>query len=122
MATLRPAARDVPDADPRAPLSNRRRLAIHDPKVPREQIYEDLGKDCMDKIEIEDDVYIACTGAHALAIITEWDSFKELDYQRIYDTMQKPAFVFDGRNIVDTEALKKIGFQVWAVGKSGVPA
>ena len=47
------------------------RLAIHDPKVEREQIYEDLGKDAMEKIEIEDDPYIACAGAHALAIITE---------------------------------------------------
>jgi len=102
-------------------LAERAKLAIHDPKVEREQIYEDLGKDSMDKIEIEDDPYIACAGAHALAIITEWDAFKHLDYQRIYETMEKPAFVFDGRNIVDLESLKKIGFQVWGVGKSLYP-
>ena len=48
-----------------------RRLAIHDPKVEREQIYEDLGKEAMEKIEIEADPYIACAGAHALAILTE---------------------------------------------------
>jgi len=111
--------RETPAIDVCAALiAERAKLAIHDPKVEREQIYEDLGKDSMDKIEIEDDPYIACTGAHAIAILTEWDAFKDLDYQRIYDTMEKPAFVFDGRNIVDLEQLKKIGFQVWAVGKS----
>jgi UDPglucose 6-dehydrogenase len=102
-------------------LAERAKLAIHDPKVEREQIYEDLGKDSMDKIEIEDDPYIACAGAHALAILTEWDAFKHLDYQRIYETMEKPAFVFDGRNIVDLDMLQKIGFQVWGVGKSLSP-
>ena len=54
----------------------------------------------------------------AIAILTEWDSFKTLDYQKIYDSMQKPAFIFDGRNIVDIPALQKIGFHCWAVGKS----
>ena len=44
--------------------------------------------------------------------------FKDLDYQRIYDQMQKPAFVFDGRNILDHEKLRKIGFQVYAIGQA----
>merc|ERR1712070_1122904 len=93
-------------------------LSIHDPKVSREQIYSDLGKDTIDKIEIEDDPYVSCSGAHAIAILTEWDSFKTLDYQRIYDSMQKPAFIFDGRNILDIAKLQAIGFNVWAVGKA----
>merc|ERR1712146_762779 len=93
-------------------------LAIHDPKVSREQIYADLGKETIDKIEIEDDPYVACSGAHAIAILTEWDAFKTLDYQRVYDSMQKPAFIFDGRNILDIGMLQKIGFNCWAVGKS----
>ena len=50
--------------------------------------------------------------------MTEWDMFKDLDYQRIYDQMQKPAFVFDGRNILDHEKLRKIGFQVYAIGQA----
>ncbi len=99
-------------------LAERANLAIFDPKVSREQIYADLGKETMDKIEIDNDPYVTCAGAHAIAILTEWDVFKTLDYQRIFDSMQKPAFIFDGRNIVDTDALQKIGFQVWAVGKS----
>merc|ERR1719262_1625821 len=94
------------------------KLAIHDPKVEREQIYSDLGAEVAKAIEIDDDPYISCTGAHAIAILTEWDSFKTLDYQRIYDTMQKPAFIFDGRDIVDPEKMRAIGFQVWSVGKA----
>jgi len=86
--------------------------------VSREQIYLDLGKEAMDKIQIEDDPYIACSGAHAIAILTEWDMFKTLDFAKIYESMQKPAFMFDGRNIIDLEALEKIGFNVWGVGKA----
>merc|ERR1719161_2172778 len=93
------------------------KLAIHDPKVEREQIYQDLGTETSKLIEIDDDPYISCTGAHAIAILTEWDAFKTLDYQRIYDTMQKPAFIYDGRNILDHAALTEIGFQVYAIGK-----
>ena len=84
----------------------------------REQIYSDLGKESMDKIEIEEDPYIACAGAHAIAVLTEWDAFKKLDYKRIYDSMQKPAFLFDGRSIVNEAEVKAIGFQVWSVGKA----
>ena len=42
----------------------------------------------MEKIQIEDDAYLACSGAHAVAILTEWDAFRSLDYQRLYDSMQ----------------------------------
>ena len=72
----------------------------------------------MDTVEIDNDAYIACAGAHAIAILTEWDEFKTLDYQRIYDSMQKPAFIFDGRSLVDIPALEKIGFDCWAVGRA----
>merc|ERR1712159_189345 len=104
-------------------LAEKASISIHDPKVSREQIYSDLGKDSMEKIEIDDDPYVACAGAHAIAILTEWDAFKKLDYQKIFDSMQKPAFIFDGRNIVDIPALQKIGFQCWSVGRAlgGVP-
>jgi len=98
-------------------LAEKAKLAIYDPKVSREQIYSDLGTD-PGTIEIDDDPYVTCAGAHAIAILTEWDSFKTLDYQRIFDSMQKPAFIFDGRNIIDVPALQKIGFQCWAVGKA----
>jgi UDPglucose 6-dehydrogenase len=63
------------------------------------------------------DPYEACKDAHAVAVLTEWDEFKTYDWQKIYDNMLKPAWVFDGRNIVDTEKLKAIGFRVYSIGK-----
>ena len=59
----------------------------------------------------------AAAGAHAIAILTEWDEFKTLDYERIYETMTKPAFIFDGRNVLDHAKLRDIGFIVYAIGK-----
>ena len=59
----------------------------------------------------------ACDDAHALAVLTEWDEFKTLDFERIYAKMMKPAFVFDGRNILDHARLREIGFIVYALGK-----
>ena len=63
------------------------------------------------------DPYEAAKGAHAILLMTEWDMFRELDYERVYDEMEKPAFVFDGRNILDHEKLRAIGFEVYAIGK-----
>ena len=63
------------------------------------------------------DVYSVVKDSHAIAIMTEWDEFKTLDYERIYASMLKPAFIFDGRNILDHAALRKIGFEVHAIGK-----
>ncbi len=111
--------RETPAIDVcRSLMLEKAKLAIYDPKVSREQIYADLGKESMENIMIDEDAYIACTGAHAIAVVTEWDTFKTLDYKRIYDTMQKPAFIFDGRNILDHDMLESIGFQVYAIGKS----
>jgi UDPglucose 6-dehydrogenase len=59
----------------------------------------------------------AADGAHALAVLTEWDQFKTLDFPRIYAGMHKPAFVFDGRNILPRETMNKVGFEVFAIGK-----
>ena len=63
------------------------------------------------------DAYLACKGAHAIAILTDWDEFKTLDYEKIYAGMNKPAFLFDGRNIVDHVALRALGFIVYGLGK-----
>ncbi|XP_043919504.1 UDP-glucose 6-dehydrogenase [Protopterus annectens] len=68
------------------------------------------------------DPYEACNRAHALVICTEWDMFKDLDYERIYKTMLKPAFIFDGRRVLDNlhTKLQNIGFQVETIGKKVV--
>lgn len=59
----------------------------------------------------------ACRGAHAIAVMTEWDEFTTYDYQAIFNVMAKPAFIFDGRNILNHKALAAIGFEVYAIGK-----
>jgi UDPglucose 6-dehydrogenase len=68
-------------------------------------------------IEFEDDPYAAAAGSHAIAVLTEWDVFRTLDYRRIFEGMVKPAFLFDGRNVLDHQALYSIGFNVFPVGK-----
>ena len=59
----------------------------------------------------------AATGAHAIALLTEWDEYISLDYAKIYAVMSKPAFIFDGRNILKHDELRAIGFEVYAIGK-----
>ncbi|MBN2088671.1 nucleotide sugar dehydrogenase [candidate division KSB1 bacterium] len=69
-------------------------------------------------LEFETDPYKAAENAHAIAIITEWDLYKKLDYEKIFETMTKPAFIFDGRNILDHQKLYEIGFNVYPIGKA----
>ncbi len=69
------------------------------------------------EIELTDDPYAAAKGAHAIALCTEWRIYRDLDYRRILESMEKPAFIFDGRNILDHEALFRLGFNVFPVGK-----
>ena len=56
--------------------------------------------------------------AHAVAVITEWDEFKGYNWQEIYDKMKKPAFLFDGRNLLNHSELRKLGFKTYAIGRS----
>ncbi len=106
-------------------LSERALISIYDPKVEEVQIREDFkeyrvledGMEFDQFVTIQTDPYKAAEGAHAIAIMTEWDEFKNLDYERMFKSMQKPAFIFDGRNILDGKKLQKIGFEVYAIGK-----
>ena len=106
-------------------LNDMANVWVYDPKVPEKAMYEDLdylatrSKDENRKLlKVVNDPYEACKGAHAIAVITEWDEFKKYDWKRIYDGMMKPAFIFDGRNILDHKKLMEIGFKVKAIGKS----
>ena len=62
------------------------------------------------------DPYQAIDGAHAVLVLTEWDEFAELDYKRIYERVQKPAFIFDGRGILNHSKLRDIGFETYCIG------
>lgn len=71
-----------------------------------------------ERVTCESDVYAAATDAHALVVITEWDEFRALDFERLYKRMKKPAFAFDGRNILPRELMRSIGFEVHTIGKA----
>ena len=94
-------------------------LVVHDPRVSAEAVAlaftRDDGSESL--VSAEADPYAAMHGAHAVLVLTEWEEFTRLDYQRVYDSMQKPAFVFDGRNLLDHKALREIGFIVYGIGK-----
>lgn len=93
-------------------------VVVYDPKVPAEEICKDvLGTATNDRLVIATCPEEAAAGAHALAVVTEWDAFKTLDFEKIYAGMHKPAFVFDGRNILPAAKLRDIGFRVFAIGK-----
>jgi len=70
-----------------------------------------------DWITVEKDPYTAVANSHAILILTEWKEFTSYDYPKMYASMKKPAFIFDGRSILDHENLRKIGFEVYSIGK-----
>ena len=91
-------------------------VAICDPKA-LDNARIDL-RELGDRVEYSSDPYAAAAGAHAIALVTDWKEFKDLDFRRIFDAMQKPAFIFDGRNQLDHRKLFEMGFNVYPLGKS----
>src|SRR5690606_37861230 len=92
-------------------------IKVYDPKVSAEQIYRDLDylgtrspEENRRLVKVVNDPYEACDNSHAVAVLTEWDEFKTCDWQKIYNNMYKPAFVFDGRNILNKKELTERGF------------
>lgn len=99
------------------------KIAVYDPKVSHDQVISDLNYLESRKPEKNEkyvksfeNPYEACKDSHAIAVLTEWDEFKEYDWQKIYDNMLKPAFIFDGRNLLDKDKLTAIGFHFQAIG------
>lgn len=98
-------------------LAEHARLSVYDPKVTPEDIRRELADAADSRLTIARTAYEACEGAHAIALLTEWDEFKALDFARIFASMPKPAFVFDGRNILDLPKLRTLGFQASGIGR-----
>ena len=105
-------------------LNEQAQIHVFDPKVNPEQVYADLEYlGTHDPAFIREQVKVvstpteACFQAHAVAIMTEWDEFKTYNWKAIYQNMMKPAFLFDGRNILNRYEMKEIGFEVYAIGK-----
>jgi UDPglucose 6-dehydrogenase len=106
-------------------LNEEAEIVVYDPKVKAEQIYVDLeylethsSEEIHRRVKVVNTAQEACKDAHAVAVLTEWDEFKNLDWKAIYDKMLKPAFVFDGRNILDIQKLSQIGFVNSVIGQS----
>src|SRR5271157_1437771 len=100
-------------------IAEQARVTVYDPKVPAAEIRRDvLGQDGDSPLlAVAPDAYEAAKDSHAVVVATEWDEFKTLDFARIYEGMSKPAFVFDGRNVLDLRKLEKIGFRAFGIGK-----
>ncbi|MFV0553461.1 MAG: UDP-glucose 6-dehydrogenase [Mangrovibacterium sp.] len=119
-------------------LQDRAEIHVYDPKVSAEQIYADLeylqknrraatfgveapetlsSETIRSLVHVHSSAKEATHNAHAIAILTEWEEFKTLNWETIYNSMKKPAFLFDGRNILNREEITKIGFQLHSIGK-----
>jgi UDPglucose 6-dehydrogenase len=90
-------------------------VVISDPQALRNAAV-DL-QDAQGQVSYIEDPYAAAAGCHAIAVMTEWDLYRELDFEKIYKIMLKPAFIFDGRNILDHQRCFDIGFNVYPIGK-----
>jgi len=104
-------------------INEQAKISVYDPKVSRNKMLADLNylesrseEDNGNAINVFDNAYEACEKSHAIAILTEWDEFKTYDWKKIYESMHKPAFIFDGRNILNGKELESIGFVYSNIG------
>lgn len=104
-------------------INEQAKISVYDPKVSRKKILADLNyletrsyTGNSNNLHTYSNPYDACEEAHAIAILTEWDEFIHYDWKKIYDSMQKPAFIFDGRNLLNKKELQTIGFVYQQIG------
>jgi UDPglucose 6-dehydrogenase len=96
-------------------LAEHAEVIISDPKALKNAVSDLAG--VKGSVKYVEDPYRAASGCHALAILTDWDLYRKLDFRKIYKSMVKPAFLFDGRNIIDHKKCFAIGFNVYPIGK-----
>ena len=112
-------------------LQNNIKINIYDPKVKEERIKDDLTtlfkndnthddevKKILSRVRIFTEPYDSVLNSSAVSICTEWDDFVELDWNKIFNVMHQPSFIFDGRGLLNKVNLEKIGFQAYSIGKS----
>ncbi|MBF4507190.1 UDP-glucose 6-dehydrogenase [Flavobacterium sp. JLP] len=104
-------------------INEQAKISVYDPKVSRNKMLSDLdylqtrsNEENSNSLAIFDNAYEACKGSHAIAVLTEWDEFTTYDWKKIYDSMHKPAFLFDGRNILNAKEVEAIGFIYKGIG------
>ena len=103
-------------------LEEKALLRIYDPKVKKSDVHSSLGMTNSDtetanQVSFCQSAEEACSDTHAIAVLTEWDEFKEMDFEKVFERMRKPAYLFDGRNLLDLAELRQIGFRAFAIGK-----
>lgn len=105
-------------------LDEQAQISVYDPKVQENQIFKDLdylatrsADENKELLKVINDPYEVAKDAHGLAILTEWDEFKDLDWKRIKESMKKPSFIFDGRKLLDRQKLENLGFVYYAIGE-----
>ena len=106
-------------------LNEEAQVMVYDPKVTYEQMQTDIqnlqtrsDEENQIRLRSAKNAYEAAADAHAIVILTEWEEFKNLDWKKIYGVMKKPAFIFDGRNLLSFELLSEIGFRYYGIGRS----
>lgn len=112
-------------------LQDKAEIHVYDPKVSKVQMLRDLDylaeqnsefskikDELFSNLVVHNEPYSTMENSHAIVVLTEWDEFKNYDWLEVYNKMLKPAFLFDGRNILDAEKLKVIGFEYQSIGKS----
>ena len=105
-------------------LEEEAEIVVYDPKVPADAIYRDLdalGTRSPDRnrqqLMVGSDPVEITRDAHGIAILTEWDEFREYNWKAIFDNMQKPAFIFDGRRLLVDLGLEEVGFHYYKIGE-----
>ncbi len=102
-------------------LEEKASIRLYDPQVSQSAILESLGiqdGSNTESLSFCDSVEEACLGSNALALLTEWEEFKEIDFEKVYQSMQKPAYAFDGRNLLNLRELREIGFRAFGIGQA----
>ena len=103
-------------------LSKGIEINVYDPKVELKQIRKDLkyikiSDEKLSLINYSENHYEVFEDSNVIAILTEWDEFINYDWKSIYNKGFEQKYIFDGRNILDSKKLRKIGFIVDSIGK-----
>ena len=107
-------------------------LSIHDPKVSKDQIHQDLGIEPLNsdidyserfdffnlegKWVFEDLIYKAVEKSDAVVVLTEWDEYKKINWEEISKKMRKPSWIFDTRSILDKKEIINNDLLLWRIG------
>jgi UDPglucose 6-dehydrogenase len=90
------------------------KVRVHDPKA-----MPNLRREFGDRIAYLADAYAAAEGAEALIICTEWNEFRSPDFDRLRKALRRPL-IFDGRNLYAPDAMRRLGFQYYSIGRPAV--